>query len=282
MKEISVYCTSHGPFRSMEIGDQVFRRNSVVLSMKARLLLFCCGMRAEKDLYRSLSESDFTVRRVIGISNLHQTLGSQAFDAVVVSHEFLALRRISPSSHIKAAKSPVSIITWEYLPDGRLTAESFPGQDPEGNSGPVYTRAIINEHICRTIEGTVCGQDEEASDTSPPYLTERLPELNGSPIPDLGVHRKMRFILEAIARTGPEGITPDLLLTETWGPSGESRRNDLHAYISKLRKALLRVYGSRYRILLRKNRYRLLDTAGEPLPERRTQSVRQSGKAGPG
>ncbi len=221
-------------------------------------------MRAEREIYRSLLESDFTVRRVFGISSLHRTLFSQSFDAIVVSQEFMALRRISPSFHLKMGKSPVSIVAWGFLTDGSKAAEAFCALDLSPGSDEYLEKERLHERICRAIEAQV----EETSDTSPAYGRNGLIAVQGLPIPDLAIHRKMRLILDAIARTGDEGIGPDDLTRETWGPNSESRRKDLHSYISKLRKALLGVCGSRYRIVFRDRRYRLLDAKAKKPPTR--------------
>lgn len=230
------------------------------ISMKARLLLFCCGMRAEREIYRSLLDSDFTVRRVFGISNLHRTLVSQSVDAIVVSQEFMALRRISPSSHLTTAKSPVLIVAWSYLPDGSLFAEAFSALDIPPDSGEYPERVLLQERIRRAIEGGPCSPPGEVLDPEAIYAHGGQNAAHGSPIQDLVLHRKMRIILNAIALTGDGGIMPDALVREAWGPGGKNRRKDLHSYISKLRKVLAGTDEGRYRIVFRDRRYRLLDT----------------------
>ncbi len=222
-------------------------------------------MRAEREIYRSLSDSDFTVRRVFGISSLHRTLVSQSVDAIVVSQEFMAQRRISPSNHLQTAKSPVSIVAWGYLPDGSLTAEAFSARDIPPDTGEYLERERFHRRICRAVEGRACRQTAEVSDIGSEYAHDGRIVPRESPIPDLDVHRKMRLILDAIARTGDAGIGPDALAGETWGPGVKDRRKDLHSYICKLRKALAGAFEGRYRIVFRDRRYRLLDT-GEGSP----------------
>ncbi len=225
--------------------------------MKSRILLFSRDEPEINRIARGLETAGFGVIIARGLSELHESFQRHRISAVIVSRSVLFSHRIHPVTHLKAARSPIGIISWRIEPDGTARIRV------NGARSEALTRAVqvldaalgapANPNDLATLSAPAAPNDPAgiAAEPSPGY-----------PDPDRAVppcHKKLKRAIEAIAEAGLEGISTSALTARLWGAEDARRAGDVHSYVSKARK-LLASSGTDRRIVRSGKRYRMTGT----------------------
>ncbi len=222
--------------------------------MKRSIVLYYHKSPAERDIIRALENGGFTVMTARSVEAMHTLFTEQEVFAAVIPRSLARTHHIGVGTHLCEAHSSMTVICWEQRPDRSIATTIFTAREHSFNTeqmrknrrqalqAALLVRAAGTQHITRYQE--------------PP---ETISWCHDPPdLPDLpGIHRKMRSILDAIARSGPSGATAEAIAGRIWPDSAQNRTRDLQSYISKLRKIIEKENNMPVRISYRNRRYRL-------------------------
>ncbi len=232
---------------------------SVNETMKPSILFFCPDESGEKNLCAALRERGIAVRRASSLSSLHIALASARIDAVVVSREELASRRITPMRHLWAFASRLTII--EYDDSERTRVSVIAHRIPKRATTPCDTGGEDEriERVRTAIESCLRPPLDPQPEEAPRTREDRETATNAGCLKAAAakLHRKLFAVLAAIAESGSEGIGNEAIQTRIWGPNERNRAKDVQIYVSKIRKYLSSEPGIQASVSLEKKRYYL-------------------------
>ncbi|HHU35696.1 MAG TPA: helix-turn-helix domain-containing protein [Treponema sp.] len=221
--------------------------------METHVVVFMENSKEERNIISSLKTAGIRISKARSFGELHSYFSSTMVAAVVIPLSITHRYHINPRNHLYEAKSPIAIITWNSEKENTIETKIFCMR--EGSNDDLLAAENLRKAEKISLLVRASGVIEEkvnvlARDCSPAYVAE------GSLLPELTLHRKMRSILEVIAAAGYHGISSDDIIQQIWPDSHTDRLHDLQSYISKLRSSLQAV--SNFNILYKDKQYSLV------------------------
>ena len=239
--------------------------------MNITVLLFREKTAMDDKVHQALIDSGIRVRCVNKLSQIYNSVESECFDALLVGKTLIERYKMHPGKQLWERRSPVNIMVWKYDETNVLKTEIFCLPDHITGIPSTADRKQKLETI-KTALGSVrsdCapaiqsaqtateGFAECAAELSPAYSSCPFPEF--PPETDILLHKKLRTVLKTIAQTGKSGAEIKAITETVWPADIRDRKKDIQIYVCRLRHILARTFGSRYHILLVKDRYILVD-----------------------
>lgn len=236
--------------------------------MKNTLLFFGFSKKKHASMIERLRTRGYRIIATCNLSKFHERLESARNPLVLLTDAVIARYHVPPE-HLQMGcrgNIPLIVVSEDGSPAFHATLWTHPSLN-EGGERKAQSPDEFGHSVREVIEIIDrAGHFDTCNETEPAYSSEGAAEPDCSELllPD-GInsgdfHKKMRYTLSIIARSGSEGIDCEGIAGALWPKRDRNHCKDVQIYVSKIRKRLDLIEPNRYRIINEKGRYRLTDS----------------------